>query len=169
MKWSHTLAPSSKTDGIKMSFMIHFYPSGGTNNKHTWFNGHWYEIFKASFTKFVTFTYRTSIASDLEIHWRRRPSSEHLKWPDWVLRGILTQDIFCTTENLWEVSNNPLILLPKFNANYIAEQKVYGCYNIWWPIWHFLQGPVKTPGRGQTHHIRRWISTKIVAITFINR
>ena len=152
MKWSHTLAPSSKTDGIKMSFMIHFYPSGGTNNKHTWFNGHWYEIFKASFTKLVTYTYRTSIVRDLEIHWRRRPS-EHLKWPDWtrVLCGILTQDILCTTENLWDVSNNPLILLPKFNANYIVEQKVYGCYNIWWPIWHFLQGPVKTPDRGQTH------------------
>ena len=170
MKWSHTLAPSSKTDGIKMSFMIHFYPSGGTNNKHTWFNGHWYEIFKASFTKFVTFTYRSNINSfgswnSLE---EKAIRTFEMTWLSFVWY-ILTQDIFCTTENLWEVSNNPLILLPKFNANYIAEQKVYGCYNIWWPIWHFLQGLVKTPGRGQTHHIRRWISTKIVAITFINR
>ena len=105
MKWSHTLAPSSKTDGIKMSFMIHFYPSGGTNNKHTWFNGHWYEIFKASFTKLVTYTYRTSIVRDLEIHWRRRPS-EHLKWPDWtrVLCGILQLKIFFVQQRIYEMS-----------------------------------------------------------------
>ena len=59
MKWSHSPASSSQTDGIKLSFMIHFYPSGGTNNKHAWFNGHWYEILWASFRKFVTFTFWT--------------------------------------------------------------------------------------------------------------
>ena len=38
------------------------------------------------------------------------------------------------------------------------EQKVYSCYNIWWPIWHFLQGPghKRAKASDDNIHLRTW-------------